>query len=93
MCRLGYELYSTILLLNKIEVVSVSLWEIEATQAGVNKWGFMVPFFIGFGLFTKEEDITNIFVKYGSIVETKFIKDTYTGQNKGIPSIVINIFI
>lgn len=53
----------------------------------------MLPSFIGFGLFTKEEDITNIFVKYGSIVETKFIKDTYTGQNKGILSKFIHIFI
>lgn len=40
-------------------------------------------FLKGFELTTKEEDLRNIFIKYGSIVETNIIKDSFTGHSRG----------
>lgn len=40
-------------------------------------------FLKGFHVDTKEEDLENIFKTYGSIVETKIIRDTFSGQNRG----------
>ena len=40
-------------------------------------------FLKGFHLDTKEDELENMFKTYGTIVETKIIRDTFTGQNRG----------
>lgn len=40
-------------------------------------------FLKGFKLETKEEEVENIFKAYGDIVETKIIRETFSGQSKG----------